>query len=88
MPMFRKKPIVIEAVQYTGDVGLLWDWRGAGHIYGPTEDGDTSAYIETLEGRMEARVGDWIIEGVSGELYPCKPDIFAATYDEVGPLGV
>jgi hypothetical protein len=58
MPKFRKKPVVIEAVECT-EVTL----------------------IETLEGTMRAEVGDWIITGVKGERYPCKPDIFAATYD-------
>ena len=60
----------------------IWDWAGADVIYGPTEITD-SAFIETLEGRMEAKPGDWIIRGVKGELYPCKPDIFEATYEAV-----
>lgn len=81
MPKFSKRPVVIEAVRYTGDnINEVWDLFGAGVIYGPAED-DASAYIETLEGRMEAKPGDWIIKGVQGELYPCKPDIFAATYE-------
>ena len=80
MQRYRKKPVVIEAVQLragerpagldeavaTGDV--VW-----------VEDG--TAMISTLEGTMIARPGDFIIRGVKGELYPCKPDIFAATYE-------
>ncbi len=83
MPQFRKKPVVIEAMQYQPErIQQLWDWAGADVVYGPVED-DTSAYIETLEGRMEAKPGDWIIRGVQGEFYPCKPDIFEATYEPV-----
>jgi hypothetical protein len=44
-------------------------------------EGPESLFIETLEGRMEARVGDWIITGIKGERYPCKPEIFEATYE-------
>lgn len=80
---FRKKPVEIEAVRFTGDnIQEIWDWVGAGAVYGPVED-DPSAYIDTLEGRHEARPGDWIIKGVQGEPYPCKPDIFEATYEPV-----
>lgn len=83
---FRKKPVVVEAIQYTGDnIQEIWDAFGAENIYGPHScnccDTDFSAYIETLEGRMECSPGDWIIRGVQGELYPCKPDIFEATYN-------
>lgn len=82
MSEFRKRPVVIEAVQFrsgeqpselAGDVI-------AGQIRYP-EDG--TMLIATLEGEMLARSGDWIIRGVKGELYPCKPDIFAATYEAV-----
>lgn len=87
MMQFRKKPVVIEALQFTGenwsDV-LAW-MGGRGHYYCPdafTEDGPAPVIaIDTLEGQMRADVNDWIIRGVKGELYPCKPDIFAATYD-------
>lgn len=80
---YRKKPVVIEAIQYTGDnIQEVWYMFGAGEIYGPVEN-DPCAYILTLEGRMRCDVGDWIIQGVQGEFYPCKPDIFAATYEEV-----
>jgi hypothetical protein len=59
------------------------DWMKAGSI---TASDDGSLNIVTLEGVMRADPGDWIIRGVKGELYPCKPDIFAATYEPVDPL--
>jgi hypothetical protein len=86
MPQFRKKPVVIEATQWfsVGDhpkvvkatmeqaagltPGVLWDHCG---------------YVKTLEGGHVVNPGDWIITGVKGEHYPCKPDIFADTYEEV-----
>ena len=76
---FRKKPIVIEAMQFTNDESAkaIWRWTGdaAVHIAG------SSIAIETMEGVMTANRGDWIIRGIKGEFYPCKPDIFAATYE-------
>lgn len=84
MPRFRKKPVTVEAVQWTGDnVNELWDVFGAENIYGPTEKNPDWLIITTLEGDMRANVGDWIIRGVMGELYPCKPDVFAETYEPV-----
>jgi hypothetical protein len=85
---FRKRPVVIEAVQFTEQETAHWqnapEWlSGAvedGKIY--TEGGKLC--IVTLEGVMTANLGDWIIKGVKGELYPCKPDIFAATYEPAG----
>jgi hypothetical protein len=82
---FRKKPVVIEAHQITAEtIAILRDWINAERP--PFDDqaivgahGDTIS-IPTLEGRMAGHVGDWIIRGVKGEFYPCKPDIFAATY--------
>lgn len=80
MSQFRKKPVVIEAIEFTGadalvDFAFDWGWT-------PTYDLKTDTIqIHTLEGIMTACVGDWIIRGVQGELYPCKPDIFAATYE-------
>jgi len=76
---FRKKPVVVEARQWTGcldDVAhvpagiLKFDTHGA-------------LFIKTLEGAMVVNVDDWIIRGVKGEFYPCKPDIFEATYEPV-----
>lgn len=74
---FRKKPVVIEARQYTRN-GLeaeqVAQWCGGKQ----TNEG---CIIHTLEGDHLANYGDWIIQGVKGEFYPCKPDIFQATYD-------
>ena len=92
MPFFRKKPVVIEAMQFLGT------WENAKPILnwieeskpidrsGPRwadRDGGVVLLINTLEGEMSANPGDWIIKGVKGEFYPCKPDIFTATYEEV-----
>lgn len=77
---YRKKPVVIEAVQYDGSFPLAF-LNGAENV-GAAGDGSTDILIETLEGTMRATIGDWIIRGVQGELYPCKPDIFDQTYEE------
>jgi len=82
MPMFRKKPVVIEARQFDGKNGMdLCAWIG-GSEHGEDLFGDTIEIV-TLEGTMTASVNDWIIKGVKGEFYPCKPEIFAATYETV-----
>lgn len=89
---YRKKPVVIEAIQWTGRnvdevMPFFGDFSklpndgvhvhpGIGHS--PVEG---HLYIPTLEGTMTANAGDWIIKGVKGEFYPCKPDIFTATYE-------
>ena len=78
---YRKKPIVIEAVRWTGD-NLSEIQRF--YKFDEILVGDTIK-INTLEGIMTANKGDWIIKGVKGEFYPCKPDIFEATYDEFRP---
>ena len=85
---FRKKPVVIEAVTWYGKYtdGTEWpDWfraaMDAGQIY-PQSDFPCALMIGTREGEMRADIGDIIIQGVKGELYPCKPDIFSATYEE------
>lgn len=77
---FRKKPVVIEALQYTGrNAADVLSWAaGAAKI---KEEGE-ALLIETMEGTLRADRDDWIIRGVKGEFYPCKPDIFAATYDD------
>jgi len=88
---YRKRPVVIEARQFDGSwasarpilnwmepdrpidrSGARWSDQGGGRIF-----------INTLEGEMTASPGDWIIRGVSGEFYPCKPDIFDASYEAV-----
>ncbi len=76
---YRKKPVVIFAMQWTGDnFSKIEKWARGFRAIRP--DGD-SIKIETLEGVMRANLGDWIIMGVKGEVYPCKPDIFEATYE-------
>lgn len=88
---FRKKPVVIEA--FCLDGGAMPDWfldaRSAGTVRtyaegtgNPFHDPLTHAEIDTLEGVMTAKRVDWIIRGIKGEMYPCKPDIFAATYED------
>lgn len=87
---FRKKPVVVEAMRYTGyNDSDLWQWSN-GAVTGspvmePTEANPLGYYVQiaTLEGTMIGNAGDWIIRGVKGEFYPCKPDIFAATYEPV-----
>ena len=79
---FRKKPVVVEAIQWDGDLSTV-EKLMEGSICESVEQDlcDPALVIVTLEGKMRAEVGDWIIRGVKGELYPCKPDIFAQTYE-------
>ena len=78
---FRKKPVEIEAVQWNGENWLEIDrFITSEHRTYPQMG---VVCIDTLEGTMEANIGDWIIKGVQGEFYPCKPDIFEATYEKV-----
>lgn len=80
MPKFRKKPVVIEAVRWTGEnLSEVVKFMGAGQYQQDFVSNDL--VIPTLEGEMKASPGDWIIRGVKGELYPCKPDIFEMTYE-------
>lgn len=81
MTKYRKKPVVIEAVQYF-DVMRVEDRLPEGVYIVPTSEGDMPV-IHTLEGDMIVRNGDYIITGIKGERYPCKPDIFEATYEPV-----
>lgn len=79
---YRKKPVVIEAVRWTGkniDEVCFFTGRTGGELM--YDHG--RLLIKTLEGDMFAETGDYIIKGVAGEFYPCKPDIFAQTYEEV-----
>lgn len=75
---YRKRPVVIHALKF--------DWENhmaVGEFVGSAvEILNKALFIKTLEGRMECSPGDWIIKGVKGEFYPCKPDIFEKTYDE------
>lgn len=82
MAKFRKKPVVIEAVQWDGKLTTIEPILGRSETECVEQDlGDPGLLIRTLEGVMRAEVGDWVICGVKGELYPCKPDIFAVTYE-------
>jgi hypothetical protein len=88
MSKYRKKPIVIEAHLWNGDIEALIGWAESfPHKAAIRFDLGALVVIETLEGNMTAQKGDWIIRGVKGELYPCKPDIFAATYEPVEESG-
>jgi hypothetical protein len=98
---YRKKPVVIEAIQfklvkeipckfgiakeYNEDEIASFIGNIVHTVYEPngTPEGNVYFKIETLEGTMKASLGDYIIKGVQGEFYPCKPDIFKATYEEV-----
>lgn len=82
MPRFRKKPVVIEAMQFDGSYQsgkAILDWADE-TVHRSTLIGLS---IKTLEGVMGVSAGDWVIRGVQGEFYPCKPDIFEATYEAV-----
>jgi hypothetical protein len=89
MAKFRKKPVVIEAVRWTGENDrqiLDFGNTGPSPLWGDDfkiESLGHSVHILTAEGTMRADRGDWIIRGVKGEFYPCKPDIFEATYEPV-----
>ncbi len=89
MARYRKKPVEIEAAQFDGtkeSANQILAWIGSNeenarraHNAKP----EAGLVIVTLEGDMRAKPGDWIIRGVQGEFYPCKPDIFDATYEAV-----
>ena len=75
----RKKPVIVQAMKYTGDnISNLGAWS-----CGAVEYPDDALIVRTLEGTMIAEIGDYIIKGIKGEFYPCKPDIFEATYEIV-----
>lgn len=91
MSKYRKKPVVIEAHYFAGNDPEAWRdlafWCG-GRYFEEAKPSDPTdirrgILIPTLEGVMTADFGDWIIKGVKGEFYPCKPEIFAATYEPV-----
>jgi hypothetical protein len=86
MGKFRKKPIVVEAIQLTaltfGDCCALIGDDNLGEGTSVAWDSNGCIVIKTLEGNMFAYENDWIIKGIAGELYPCKPDIFEQTYEE------
>ena len=79
---YRKKPVVIEAVQWDGKLETITPLLAGSTCKTVGQNfTDDDLEIETPEGTMTAHPGDWIIKGVKGELYPCKPDIFAETYE-------
>lgn len=81
---YRKKPVVIEAMQFTDESkNQVHSWITCSTAPGFDDDGNPELRIQTLEGVMTASIGDYIIKGVQGEFYPCKPDIFEATYERV-----
>jgi hypothetical protein len=104
MPKYRKKPVVVEAMQLIGSTSdwhdvYLWVERSTQGSFDPyAEEIPASGVsidpatgfmlIATLEGVMQAKPGDYIIQGVQGEFYPCKPDIFEATYESVDEVSV
>lgn len=91
MARYRKKPVVIEAMRYDGSHEMtreIVDWARGSKTPAyvderilPSGEGMKSLSINTLEGAMWVDTGDWVICGVKGEFYPCKPDIFEATYE-------
>lgn len=87
---YIKKPIAVEAVKVTDnnlEAVVIWcnnAYPFGGNAYLSTARRSVPAIaIRTLEGVMTASVGDWVIKGVKGEFYPCKPDIFEATYEQL-----
>jgi len=91
MAKYRKRPVVIDAFHWTGDPDQAED---VGWIFKAMEEGTViieypwpNMIINTLEGQMTAHAGDWIIRGVQGEIYPCRDDIFKATYEPAWPEG-
>jgi len=78
----RKKPVVVEAVQYIGTKESIAKILSLDNNIGLFPD---HLEIKTLEGTHRADIGDWIIKGIKGEFYPCKPDIFEKTYEILDP---
>ena len=90
MAQFRKKPVVIDAVQWLNKKIVVADdgsdpleWFFQAERNNTIQLAGDTLIVKTLEGEMRAQPGDWIIRGVKGEIYPCKPDIFEATYEPV-----
>ena len=85
---YRKKPVVIEAIRFTKEnIPAVWkfidpDKERKNGVHDLRPEAPPVAVMETLEGKMEGHVGDWIVKGISGEFYPCKDDIFQKTYEE------
>lgn len=78
----RKKPVEVEAVLYDGkNFEEIWDFVDKGYVKHSMIPYFNELIIKTLEGQINASIGDYIIKGIQGEFYPCKPDIFKKTYD-------
>lgn len=76
---YRKRPVVIEAIRWTTEsTGEVREFLGGAHL---GDMGPRRMRIDTLEGPVAASLGDWVLRGVAGEFYPCRSDIFAATYE-------
>ncbi len=81
---YRKKPVVIEAIQFTYELkDLAFNFITCNVVAERDKDSNPILKIQTLEGDMLAMIGDYIIKGINGEYYPCKPDIFEKTYEEL-----
>lgn len=81
---YRKKPVIIEAIQFNGKNGAeLNKWSSGKVTHTPDHYVDQLVFVDTLDGQHTGNIGDFIIKGVKGEFYPCKPDIFEMTYEPV-----
>ena len=87
MSKYKKKPVVIEAVQFVPGEIIIDRWVADALQDGTITSEDNRAFIDTLEGRVELKEYDYLIKGVKGELYPCREDIFEETYEEVECCG-
>jgi hypothetical protein len=85
MGRYRKKPVEIEAIQFIAqNIQEVYEMLGNNLKVAPSADGEVlHHFIRTLEGDMELSWNDYVIKGVKGEFYPCKPDIFELTYDKI-----
>ncbi len=84
--IYRKRPVLVEAIQFNGknkdEIMNFVNLSGTNIITYRNE----KLHISTLEGQLHISTGDWIVKGIKGEFYPCKPDIFKQTYEKVGEL--
>lgn len=89
MPLFRKKPVVVEARRFDGPVSgrEIVDWIKSHRQFADYDSIDNTLLIGTLEGDHTARAGDFIVKGVAGEFYPCNPEIFDQAYEPVSAFG-
>lgn len=80
MARYKTKPCEIEAIQWTGkNIIEILDWGQGKILWNDVDD----LFIDTLEGRMKANINDYIIKGLRGEYYPCKPDVFEKKYEAI-----